>query len=107
MPVLEVKDTIYQSDSGEVISNLLKRSTLFAGQAPEAFRLQKYTKINQEASKEELENTCGTSAVSYTHLNMYSIGIRGGISRKQLRKQLSGQKHICKKEMLQNAWTNR
>lgn len=67
MPVLEVKDTIYQSDSGEVISNLLKRSTLFAGQAPEAFRLQKYTKINQEASKEELENTCGTSEIAYMH----------------------------------------
>ena len=36
---------------------LLERSTLFAGQAPEAFRLHPYAKINREASKEELSLT--------------------------------------------------
>ena len=39
MPVLPMKDTIYQSSDGTKINHLLERSTLFAGQAPEAFRL--------------------------------------------------------------------
>ena len=39
MPVLPMKDTIYQSSDGTKIDHLLERSTLFAGQAPEAFRL--------------------------------------------------------------------
>ena len=36
MPVLPMKDTIYQSSDGTKIDHLLERSTLFAGQAPEA-----------------------------------------------------------------------
>ena len=51
MPVLPMKDTIYQSSDGTKIDHLLERSTLFAGQAPEAFRLHPYAKINREASK--------------------------------------------------------
>ena len=57
MPVLPMKDTIYQSSDGTKIDHLLERSTLFAGQAPEAFRLHPYAKINREASKEELSLT--------------------------------------------------
>ena len=38
MPVLPMKDTIYQSSDGTKIDHLLERSTLFAGQAPEAVR---------------------------------------------------------------------
>ena len=53
MPVLPMKDTIYQSSDGTKIDHLLERSTLFAGQAPEAFRLHPYAKINREASEEE------------------------------------------------------
>ena len=45
----------------------LERSTLFAGQAPEAFRLHPYAKINREASKEELSLTRGTSEIAYRH----------------------------------------
>ena len=49
------------------IDHLLERSTLFAGQAPEAFRLHPYAKINREASKEELSLTRGTSEIAYRH----------------------------------------
>ena len=45
MPVLPMKDTIYQSSDGTKIDHLLERSTLFAGQAPEAFRLHPYAKM--------------------------------------------------------------
>jgi len=65
MPVLPINDTVYQSFDGSKISNLLDRSTLFAGQSPEAFNLQKYLKINKAASKEELESTKGSSEIAY------------------------------------------
>jgi 4-diphosphocytidyl-2-methyl-D-erithritol synthase len=67
MPVLPMKDTIYQSSDGTKIDHLLERSTLFAGQAPEAFRLHPYAKINREASEEELSLTRGTSEIAYRH----------------------------------------
>ncbi len=65
MPVIPVNDTVYQSLTGNEISNLLDRSTLFAGQAPEAFFLKKYYKINKEAEDETLINTRGTSEIAY------------------------------------------
>ena len=67
MPVLPMKDTIYQSSDGTKIDHLLERSTLFAGQAPEAFQLHPYAKINREASEEELSLTRGTSEIAYRH----------------------------------------
>lgn len=67
MPTIPVNDTVYQSNDGKRISCLLERSTLFAGQAPEAFLLHKYTRINRSASKEELENTRGTSVIAYSN----------------------------------------
>ncbi|MCR5098774.1 MAG: 2-C-methyl-D-erythritol 4-phosphate cytidylyltransferase [Lachnospiraceae bacterium] len=47
LPVLSMKDTIYESKDGKVISGLLDRNTLFAGQAPEAYVLDKYLKANE------------------------------------------------------------
>ena len=44
LPVLPMKDTIYTSRDGKEISGLLDRSTLYAGQAPEAYRFGKYKK---------------------------------------------------------------
>lgn len=67
LPVLPVNDTIYQSTSGNAITQLLKRETLFAGQAPEAFRLREYYEINADATKEELARTRGTSEIAYKH----------------------------------------
>ncbi len=42
MPVLPMKDTIYQSVDGKMISSTLRREELFAGQAPEVFRFAPY-----------------------------------------------------------------
>lgn len=67
MPVLEVKDTIYQSDDGKVVTALLNRDTLFAGQSPEAFLLHKYYEINKDLSKEELGEIRGTSQIAFQH----------------------------------------
>jgi 2-C-methyl-D-erythritol 4-phosphate cytidylyltransferase len=47
LPVLPMKDTVYFSEDGLRISSLLKRSCVFAGQAPEAFRLEKYIQASR------------------------------------------------------------
>lgn len=42
MPVLPMKDTVYMSEDGKVVSKLLKRENIYAGQSPEVFNLGKY-----------------------------------------------------------------
>lgn len=46
IPVLRMKDTVYLSEDGKTISALLNRNQVFAGQAPEAFRLEAYYEAN-------------------------------------------------------------
>lgn len=47
VPVLPMKDTIYQSIDGKSINALVKRDEIYAGQSPEAFRLGLYYKANK------------------------------------------------------------
>lgn len=47
LPVLPMKDTIYSSRDGKMITSLLNRNQLFAGQAPEFFRIGKYYEANK------------------------------------------------------------
>lgn len=47
LPVLPMKDTVYYSEDGRVVTSLLDRSRIFAGQAPEAFLLGKYVEANR------------------------------------------------------------
>lgn len=47
MPVLPMKDTVYLSEDGEHVSSLLERKQVYAGQAPESFRLGKYLSANE------------------------------------------------------------
>jgi 2-C-methyl-D-erythritol 4-phosphate cytidylyltransferase len=42
MPVLPMKDTVYVSNDGKTVDGLLDRSTIYAGQAPELYRLKPY-----------------------------------------------------------------
>lgn len=65
MPVLPVKDTCYESADGRHISRLLRRSTLFAGQAPESFRLNRYLEAHQKLSEEALKQVNGSSELAY------------------------------------------
>ena len=46
LPVLPMKDTVYLSESGKTVSGLLDRGHVYAGQAPEAFRLGTYYEAN-------------------------------------------------------------
>ncbi len=65
MPVLPAKDTFYQSDDRKVISALLPREKLFAGQAPEFFKLGKYVEIHKKMSKDEILKINGSSEIAY------------------------------------------
>ncbi len=47
IPVLPMKDTVYASQDGRFIQSLLNRSEIYAGQAPEVFRLGSYYKANK------------------------------------------------------------
>ncbi len=67
MPVISVKDTIYQSSDGKSIDNLLNRSQLFAGQAPESFNFKKYFEVHNSVTDEEIGNTAGSSEIAYRH----------------------------------------
>ena len=65
MPVLPMKDTIYQSNDGKAVSRLLERSRIFAGQAPEAFLLQKYYEANKSLPENELMKINGSTEVAF------------------------------------------
>ena len=47
IPVLPMKDTVYSSEDGRTITSLLNRSQIFAGQAPEVFKLGAYYEANK------------------------------------------------------------
>ena len=48
LPVLPMKDTVYNVDAGGKITALLDRKEIMAGQAPELFLYGKYLKANEE-----------------------------------------------------------
>lgn len=62
MPVLHVKDTMYQiSEDGTCISALLDRSRLAAGQAPEGYHLGKYYRANQRLLPDKILQVNGST----------------------------------------------
>lgn len=65
LPVVPVKDTLYQSKDGRQITCLLNRSELFAGQAPEAFAFGKYLELHERMSKEEILKINGSTEIAY------------------------------------------
>lgn len=65
LPVLPMKDTIYQSLDGKRISCLLDRNQLFAGQAPESFRFGKYLAAHKKLGREAVSLMKGSSEIAY------------------------------------------
>ncbi len=61
MPVLPMKDTVYYSRDGAVVSKLLEREKIFAGQAPELFSVEKYYEANQLLPADVLKQICGST----------------------------------------------
>lgn len=62
MPVLPMTDTVYYSDaSGLTVDQLLDRSRVYAGQAPEAFRLGKYLAATESLLPEKILSINGST----------------------------------------------
>lgn len=61
VPVLPMKDTIYESKDGRQITSLMNRSELFAGQAPEVFRLGKYLDANRRLLPDRIMEINGSA----------------------------------------------
>ena len=61
MPVLPMKDTVYLSEDGNGVSELLDRKKVFAGQAPELFRFKKYYDANMNLMPDKILNINGAS----------------------------------------------
>lgn len=65
MPALRVKDTIYVSNDGMIISGLLERGALRAGQSPESFRLGSYLALNEKMPRDELLRINGSAELAF------------------------------------------
>lgn len=61
LPVLPMKDTVYSSADGKKITALLKRSEIYAGQAPEVFRLGPYYEANCRLLPEKIKQINGST----------------------------------------------
>lgn len=59
LPILPMKDTVYEVESGMVVSNL-DRSRIAAGQTPEGFRFGPYLKANEDLLPDVIMNISGS-----------------------------------------------
>lgn len=67
LPALPVKDTVYISHNGTTVNALLKRSEVFAGQAPELFVFKKYIAVHLSSNLYELERINGSTEIALKH----------------------------------------
>lgn len=65
LPALPITDTTYVSRDGQWVDGLLERSTLFAGQAPEAFHYWPYMTLYRDTPAEELGTMSGSCQLPY------------------------------------------
>lgn len=61
MPVLPMKDTVYRSVDGKTVSALLERTEIYAGQAPEAFRVGLYYEANKNLVPDRIQKINGST----------------------------------------------
>ena len=61
MPVIPVKDTIYESDGGELAQRVLNRDLLFCGQTPEFFDYYGYYSANERLLPDRIYEIRGSS----------------------------------------------
>jgi len=66
LPVLPVSDTAYISEDGKCVNALLERSTLYAGQAPEAFWYHEYLQLYAGTPIEQLSKMSGSCQLPYS-----------------------------------------
>lgn len=66
MPVLPITDTAYISRDGRWVDGLLDRSTLYAGQAPEAFHYWLYWALYRDTPEKDFSAMSGSCQLPYS-----------------------------------------
>lgn len=61
LPILPMKDTVYYSETGHRVDRLLQRDCIYAGQAPETFRLGAYLGANRALLPEKILGINGST----------------------------------------------
>ncbi len=61
LPVLPMRDTMYGSRDGRTVTNLLDRAQIYAGQAPEVFRMEPYYEANRRLLPERILEINGSA----------------------------------------------
>lgn len=61
MPTLPMKDTVYYSENGKSVDKLLNRSRIYAGQAPEVYKLDKYLQANEKLLPNDILSINGST----------------------------------------------
>lgn len=61
LPVLPMKDTVYSSMDGKMVTSLLNRKEIYAGQAPELFRFDKYYEANRRLLPDQILQINGST----------------------------------------------
>lgn len=61
MPVIPMKDTVYYSQDGSQVTSLMDRTKIYAGQAPEVFRLGKYYDANRALLPDKIRSINGST----------------------------------------------
>lgn len=61
MPALAMKDTMYLSRDGRAVSELLDRNEIYAGQAPELFRMSPYYWANMKLMPDKIKEINGAT----------------------------------------------
>ena len=67
MPVLPMKDTVYYSEDGKGITQLLQREKIFAGQAPELFLFHKYLEATKALLPDRIMEIKGSGEPAIMH----------------------------------------
>ncbi len=65
LPVIQVPDTVYYSENGKEVTQLLNRDMLYAGQSPECFLLNKFYAAHEGMTDAELGAVRGTAQLAY------------------------------------------
>ena len=66
-----VSDTMLMSDSGDYVDSIPERKTLYKGQAPDSFNLEKFIELESKLTDEQKSKIVGTSQICT--MNNYPI----------------------------------
>lgn len=67
LPVRPMVETIYHSEDGSTIDDVPDRSKVYSGQTPEVFRLLKYVKVHDQATRQEIAEARGSSVLAFKY----------------------------------------